>query len=35
MSKGYYACTPCDLLDQFATYDPSVVDKWIEKKKGL
>ncbi|BCS90069.1 hypothetical protein PSDVSF_33110 [Pseudodesulfovibrio sediminis] len=27
--------TPDGLLDQFATYDPPQVDKWIEKKKGL
>jgi len=29
------ACTPGDLLDQFATYDPPMVEKWIEKKKSL
>lgn len=27
--------TPSGLLDQFETYDPPQVDKWIEKKKGL
>ncbi|BCS90071.1 TIGR00730 family Rossman fold protein [Pseudodesulfovibrio sediminis] len=27
--------TPNGLLDQFETYDPPKVDKWIEKKKGL
>ncbi|SOB59860.1 Cytokinin riboside 5'-monophosphate phosphoribohydrolase (fragment) [Pseudodesulfovibrio profundus] len=27
--------TPGGLLDQFETYDPPQVDKWIEKKKGL
>ena len=27
--------TPDGLLDQFETYDPPQVDKWIEKKKGL
>jgi len=27
--------SPEGLLDQFATYDPPQVDKWIEKKKGL
>jgi hypothetical protein len=27
--------TPQGLLDQFATYVPPRVDKWIEKKKGL
>jgi hypothetical protein len=27
--------TPHGLLDQFETYDPPQVDKWIEKKKGL
>jgi len=26
---------PAGLLDQFKTYDPPHVDKWIEKKKGL
>jgi uncharacterized protein (TIGR00730 family) len=26
---------PAGLLDQFETYDPPQVDKWIEKKKGL
>ena len=26
---------PAALLDQFETYDPPKVDKWIEKKKGL
>ncbi|MBC15584.1 MAG: TIGR00730 family Rossman fold protein [Desulfovibrio sp.] len=26
---------PSGLLDQFETYDPPQVDKWIEKKKGL
>jgi len=26
---------PAGLLDQFKTYDPPKVDKWIEKKKGL
>jgi len=29
------ASDPATLLDQFATYDPPHVDKWIEKKKGL
>ena len=27
--------TPGGLLDQFETYDPPQVDKWIDKKKGL
>jgi hypothetical protein len=27
--------SPGGLLDQFETYDPPQVDKWIEKKKGL
>jgi uncharacterized protein (TIGR00730 family) len=27
--------TPDGLLDQFETYDPPQVDKWIDKKKGL
>jgi len=27
--------TPEGLLDQFETYDPPRVDKWIDKKKGL
>lgn len=27
--------TPSGLLDQFETYDPPQVDKWIDKKKGL
>ena len=27
--------TPDGLLDQFETYDPPQVDKWIEKKKAL
>jgi len=26
---------PGGLLDQFETYDPPQVDKWIDKKKGL
>jgi uncharacterized protein (TIGR00730 family) len=26
---------PAGLLDQFKTYDPPQVDKWMEKKKGL
>ncbi len=27
--------SPAELLDQFLTYIPPKVDKWIEKKKGL
>ncbi|WP_243547324.1 TIGR00730 family Rossman fold protein [Pseudodesulfovibrio tunisiensis] len=27
--------TPADLLDKFAAYEPPVVEKWIERKKGL
>ena len=27
--------SPDGLLDQFETYDPPQVDKWIDKKKGL
>ncbi|WP_319542591.1 hypothetical protein [uncultured Pseudodesulfovibrio sp.] len=29
------ASVPATLLDQFETYDPPQVDKWIAKKKGL
>lgn len=27
--------TPDGLLDQFETYDPPPVDRWIERKKRL